>query len=325
MNAGQIADAANHILESNPDPVVGFRLQRDVLGIPASDLGAQKTELDTNPWVKQLVREQHPDGSWGRFHSRDSQSKQKTITTEFGVERGLALGLDTSHLVFCRTIDYLTQLLSGQIDFPDPAEQNDRWPAGTALFSAATLALLKPNHPFVDLTWALWANIATQIFKRGEYDPEAEIQAHRVLTGATVKDSYLVLNNKYTLTLLSTRIQELPDALSSQVLSWVWNHPQGVKYLGVPPAKLPVALKPGLLDRWFSTHELLSRFQGWRDQAGRLVDWLMSKQGEDGLWDFGMRSVSSHYFPLSPDWRKPINRKSDWSTRTLVLLSRFLQ
>ncbi len=286
-------------------------------------LSDEKKALDANPWVQQLILEQHLDGSWGRFHSPNSTSRQKIISTEFSIDRGLALGLDASHPAFCRVVDYLTQLLSGQRDFPDPAERNDRWPVGVGLFSAAALALLKPNHPFLDHAWDLWAEIAARAFKNGDYDAEAEIQAHHNLTGATIKDSYLLLNNKYALTLLSARIDDLPETLFAQIVAWVWNYSQGIRYLGVSPAKLPVDMNPGILDRWFSTHELLSRFPTWCDLAGDVIDWLLMGMDDDGFWDFGPRRTGSYYFPLSPNWRKAIYRKFDWSTRVLVLLSRY--
>jgi hypothetical protein len=315
-----ISQIANRILESDPDPVVRFRIQRDVLKIPASKLTAGKIELDTSPWVQQLIREQRLDGGWGRFHSRDSRSKQKIVTTEFGVARGLALGLDACHPIFCRTVDYLAQLLQGKVEFPDRAERNDRWPIGVQLFVASTLAQLKPNHPFVDAAWDLWSAIAIRSFSSGEYNPEAEIQAHRDLTGATVKDSYLLLNNKYTLTLLSARPEKLPDNLQNQLLHWLWHHPHGIRYLGVPAARYPVDAHPGVVERWFVTQELLSRFSGWSEMAADTLDWLWSQQGNDGLWDFGPRWDQSIYFPLSPNWRKPINQKFDWTTRVLALL-----
>lgn len=65
-----ISEIASRILESDPDPVVMGRLQRDVLHISNSQLIAAN-EIDANPWVHQLIQEQYPDGSWGRFHSRD--------------------------------------------------------------------------------------------------------------------------------------------------------------------------------------------------------------------------------------------------------------
>jgi hypothetical protein len=323
MGSPQISEIVARILAADPDSVVCLRLQKDVLHIPVSKLISVKKRLDSNPWVKQLAKEQHPDGGWGRFHTRDSQSTQKIITTEFGVDRGLALGLDASHPIFGRVVDYLAQLLRGTIDFPDRPERNDRWLTGVQLFVAATLAQLKPNHPFVDQTWDLWAEIAARTFNAGEYNPEAEIQAHRELTGATIKGSYLVLNNKYTLTLLSARSDDLPKNLADQLLRWAWQHRDGLRYLGVPAADLPENAHPSIIDRWFSTQALLARFSSWPAQADEVVAWLWDQQGADDLWDFGPRSPGSYTFPYSLDWRKAQNRKFDWSTRTLNLLAKY--
>ena len=43
---------------------------------------------------------------------------------------------------------------------------------------------------------------------------------------------------------------------------------------------------------------------------------------DDGLWDLGRRGSTSTWFPLADFWRKPLNRRLDWSTRVLVLLSK---
>ena len=86
---------------------------------------------------------------------------------------------------------------------------------------------------------------------------------------------------------------------------------------------IPIGAHPSLLDRWFTTIELLSRFPAWYELAHDQIEWLWAGQGADHLWDFGPRSSASHYFPLSSSWRKPINRKIDWSARILLLLSKF--
>jgi len=323
MESQQISEIGTRILAVDPDPVVCLRLQRDVLHVSPSKLTAEKRGLDSNPWVNQLATEQGPDGSWGRFHTRDSQSEQKITTTEFGVARGLALGLDTSHPIFCHLVDYLTKLLNGDIEFPDPPERNDRWPAGVQLFVAATLAQLKPNHPLVDQAWDLWTEIAVRTFSAGEYSAEAEIQAHRELTGATIAGSYLVLNNKYALLLLSARSDNLPKNLAERLLRWSWQHPDGLRYLGIAAADLPENAPPGIIDRWFSTQVLLARFPGWSSLAADMVAWLWDQQGADGLWDFGPGTQGSYTFPLSENWRKAQNRRFDWSTIVLSLLANY--
>ena len=138
------------------------------------------------------------------------------------MERTLALGLDVGHPILSKAARYLVGLLEGPLaDFPDPPEKNDRWATGARLFTAATLALVQPDHPALDEVWYLWVSIAQRTFTSGRYDPEAEMLAHRELTGATVRDSYPVLSGKYQLALLSGRPDALPRDLEQALLDWV--------------------------------------------------------------------------------------------------------
>jgi hypothetical protein len=67
------------------------------------------------------------------------------------------------------------------------------------LFLTSTLSLICPEHPALEANRALWLEIARRSFRSGKYNAQDEIDAHKELTGATVKDSYVVLNNRYQL------------------------------------------------------------------------------------------------------------------------------
>jgi len=320
-----IEEVADRILQGNPDPVVRFRLLRDVLKVPSdTDVVIRaRREMLKSRWVSELQREQDRDGGWGRFHSMDSKAKRKIKTTEVGVERGLALGLNATDPIFRDTLSYLSRLLEGSVDFPDPPERNDRWLTGKQLFVAATLAKLQPTLSVLDDAWELWATIATRTFVSGEYDPDAEIRAHRELTGASVKDSYLVLNKRYALALLGSRAAQIPNHTENALVAWIWHKEKGIGYLGVSLSSPPVHFLPGTLDRWFTSLELLSCFPSWRGFAKNVIDWLWAQRNEEGFWDFGPRASTSYYFPLSESWRKKQNRKYDYSTRVLTLLRNY--
>ncbi len=320
-----IEELAERILDGNPDPVVRFLLLRDVLQAPLDEdlvIGARQEMLKSH-WVYELKREQEEDGGWGRFHSMDSKAKKKIKNTEFGVKRGLALGLDAEDQIFRDTVRYLTRLLEGLVDFPDPPERNDRWRTGTQLITAATLAQIQPNLPILNEVWDLWADIARRTLALGVYDSDAEIRAHRELTGASVKNSYLVLNNQYTLSLLGSRATRLLNKIEKALVTWVWHKKDGVKYLGVPLSNPPLPLTPGTLDRWFTSLKLFSHFPGWRGFAENVVHWLWTQRNHEGFWDFGPRASTSFYFPLSESWRKRQNRQYDHSTRVLALLRKY--
>ena len=323
--AKTIEQIAERILDQNPDPVVRFRLLRDVLrAVPdADDVIRARQRMLRSRWVLQLKSEQQPDGGWGRFHSIDTKSSQKVPTTEAAVERGLALGLSAADPVFRGTALYLLRLLEGSTHFPDPAERNDRWTTGTQLFAAAALARLLPDLPALDKIWNLWATVATCTLASGDYDPRAEIDAHQALTGASVKSSYLALDNRYTLSLLASRATRLPDHTEAAIVSWLWHKDGGLGYLGVALSDPPDVSAPGQLDRWLTSLELLSSFPSCRQVARDAADWIWARTNDHGFWDFGPRSSTSCYFPLSETWRRNQSRRHDWSTRILALLRRY--
>ena len=319
-----IEETAHRILQEKPDPVVRFRLLRDVLRLPPDTdmLDNARREMLLSQQILELKNEQKEDGSWGRFHSA-IRTKGRIETTEAAVERGLALGLEASDPVFRITISYLSSLLEGSIDFPDPPERNNRWATGKQLFAASTLARICPTLPILDKAWELWATIAKHAFNSGEYDQEAEIQAHQMLTGASVKDSYLVLNNRYQLALLGSRAKKLPRTLENALVNWVWHRTDGVGYLEIPLSNSPILFTSGMLDRLFTSHELLSYFPSWHGLAGNVVDWLWEQRNGEGFWDFGPRASMSCYFPLSNSWRRKLDRQNDWSVRALALLRKY--
>ncbi|MBM3144339.1 MAG: hypothetical protein FJ010_05060 [Chloroflexi bacterium] len=325
---GEIEAIALQILRENPGAVVRHRLLRDVLRLDSTDSELQKAreDLDNSRQVQLLAREQRQDGSWGPFHSRDSRSKQKTITTEIGVERALALGLDAFHPILVRAADYILAVMSGRLEYPDRHEKNDRWPTGMRLFLAATLSLSHPDRPVLEKDRSLWLEIAGRAFRSGKYDPEDEIEAHAELTGATVKESYLVLGNRYALTILGSEEGLLSVDLERALLSWLWERPEGILYLNACLGAVPPPRSASHLDRWLASHELLAqRFPHWVEYAQDALSWLWNRRNEDGLWDFGPRPPTLRYFPFSDDWRTPQNRIFDWTTRILVLFTKTAQ
>jgi hypothetical protein len=326
MSADRCAPAeetARQLLAQCPAAPVRVRLLQDILRLPLHDPQSAEARRDLNqsPHVRVLVEEQHGDGGWGPFHSRGSKPKRRITSTEVGVERALALGLTPEHPVLGRARDYIVSLLADPHAFPDYQEQNDRWETGVRMILAGTLALIDANHPQLQPVRSLWVELAGRIFASGQYDEEAEVRAHRELTGATVKDSYLVISNRYAVAILSSMPDALPSGIEEEYLRWLCAKRGGIGYLEVALTALPSLLKPGPLDRWLASLELLSRFPTWRAHARDAVDWLRAQRDEDGLWDLGLRGSASTYFPLSDSWRRREHRKHDWSTRVLALLS----
>jgi len=320
-----VLDIANRLLGGTLDPVVRLRVLRDVLGRPESDeeLRQAGVELENNTWVQQLVREQWDDGSWGRLHSQDASAAQKVPTTEVAVQRALALGLDRRHPVLRHAASYLASVLRERVECRDPMENNDRWRTGVMLFAAATLSDVDAQLPILDRVFSLWREIALRTFRTGSYSETAEVLAHRELTGATVQGSYLVLDSRYVLSLLGSRAHLLPASVEQSWIRWLWGKRDGIGYLR---EALPAPAEPGKagsVDRWLTSHELLSRFPSWQVLARPAIEWLWSHRDTASAWDYGTRLSFTPALPLSESWRRKDARRTDWTTRVLCLLRRF--
>jgi hypothetical protein len=320
-----IEETAGRVLEQELGPVARYRLLRDVLRRPGDDptLAQAKADLAHSRCIHDLAAEQWADGGWGAFHSRSTGRKQNIPSTEVGVERALSLGLDAAHPILARAAAYIIGIMRGEIAFPDYHEKNDRWLTGMRLFLASTLSLIQPAHPLLDADRQLWLEIARRTLQSGEYSEQDEIRAHADLTGATVKDSYLVLSSRYQLNVLGSIPGTLSPELEWALLRWLWQRPTGIGYLTVPLAG-PPPQQPGPFDRWLASLELLARlFPGWVRFAQPAVAWLWLQRDEQGCWDFGPKPDSLSNLPLSDSWRKKQDRAFDWTIRVLVLLRRY--
>ena len=335
-------EVAEQVLESDPDPVVRLRLLRDIFRQPldSDEVMQAKRNLSNSRWVQELESEQWGDGSWGRFHTMDTKVKQKISTTEVGVSRALALGLDASHPILSRTVAYITSILDGTLEWRDNREVSwglSWWNSAVKLISAATLAQIQPDLPVLEEVWNLWYAILRRAFPAGEYDRKEEIQAQLELLGIRSLSRYarkkisegraLGTFTKYHVALLSSRADRLPLQLEKAYLAKIWNLDDGIGYLDVPLTAPPAQLldkKPYHPDYWLSSIELLAPFRSWRDVARDAVGWLWQQGNERGFWDFGSRPPLSTYFPLSESWRKKegerirLDNKSPCATQEIL-------
>jgi sirohydrochlorin ferrochelatase len=306
--------AGGLLLARATNAVVRVRLLRDVLGRPPDDpqLGAARSELLRHPHVAALARDQLPDGSWGRFHSRDSSRSSRLPTSEIAIRRALALGLDRHDSLLANAVTYMAAVLEGRVGWTDRAERSEGWPIVVETVTAGTLAQVDASHRAIDAPWAYWAEVADRSLVGGTYDPHAEARAHRDLRGrATV-----YLGSRYALALLAARGADLLASLDRRLARWTWERPEGIGYLGVD-LRRPTDRRAAA---WLESLEILAGFRSGPevgvDAAARL--WL---RAPDATWDFGPRMDRAPFFPLSDDWRGS-NRALDCSVQVLAVLRR---
>jgi hypothetical protein len=326
-NTERIKHTALGYLQHNPDPVPRFLILRDLLHRQSADqeLCDAKNQLMESKWVKQLAAEQNENGGWSRFHSMNSKAKHKIPTTEYAVFKARILGLEQADAILTKAQSYCEGLLGGTIPWPEDEEKepNDRWPVGEEMFVSATLTQIDPQNVLLESVYEKWCQIADVTFSSGSYDPEAEWRAHCRLTGATtMRNSYLVINNRYAQTILSNAGERLSLDTEKALLDWLWKYPRGIGYLN-SPLNVPVSdHPPQALRWWFTSHWILYEFRFWREKIKDDVAILWSMQMQDGFWDLGSKA-SSDIFRLSESWRKQKNRLIDQSIRVLLLLVRY--
>jgi hypothetical protein len=318
MSHSIVIDTAHQILEKSPDPVPRLKILRDILGEPegSPELIKATSEALASGWLTSLADEQLDHGGWARFHSRDSRSQNQIPTTEHGIEQAIDCGLRRTDPLLAKAVHYLQRVLKGDLPFPDRAESNDRWPTGRDLFTASTLAQIDPDHPTLGATYQTWLEITRRTFETGEYDAHEELAAHRALTGAeSMADSYLVIHNRYAVTLLGCSQSRLSDDQERALMNWLWQQPR-LGYLPVPPGLSPTRLRHENAVGWLRTQLILSRFRSWPVLAQRSVEELLRLRDQDGLWDFG----PTRGLKLSGNWRRRDNRRIDQSVFVLRVL-----
>jgi hypothetical protein len=177
----QVESFGQRLLEFRLNAIVRHRILRDVLQLPpgGTDLETAHSQMLAHPWVEELAREQHPDGTWGRFHSMDSTIKARFPTTEVAIRRALALGLGKEDFILCKAIEFMQRVLERKSSWSDRSEKSEGWLIGVQAITAATLAQVNPVHPGIVPAWEYWAEIAERSFASGSYDPAAEWKAHK--------------------------------------------------------------------------------------------------------------------------------------------------
>lgn len=309
--------SASVILSANPDPILAHRLLREVLHVPPNDPALERAAVAARSsfWVRQLDDSQLPDGSWGRFHTQDTKKKTLFRTTEEAIDRAFALGLDPGEGALKRVIIYCQQVLAGAAHITDRSENHPAFPLLIKYIVAGRLAQIDPADVILLPYWNFLLDIADQAFASGSYSLQAEEDAFLHRSGVHVPGGFL--ESQHSLWILSAR--QLPLQLEQAFVSWIWNNPDGIRYIRTPLSRPD----PRRIGYWLRSMNILSRFRAWKELAADTLNKLWGQRDELGLWDFSSHVARSVEFPLSESWRQGIKRKQDCSTHILVLLRKY--
>ena len=313
----ELLHSSQCILDIVPDGVLSYRLLREVLRIQPDDpeLVRVNQAIVNNKWIRQLKEAQLSNGSWGRFHSQDTKVKTVFHTTEEAIDRAFALGIDPNDPILSFVRQYILNVLHGDLQITDRDEKNETWPLVIKLILAGRLAQVDSTNKELDSFWKYLVDVATQAFKSRNYLLVDEVAAFRQLSEIHVPQGFL--ESQHALWILSSR--RLPEQLDRAIVNWVWQKPDGIRYIQAPLADP----NPRRIGYWLRSMNILSRFSSWREYSLRILNYLWELREEEGLWDFGSKIARCPEFPLSDNWHQDRNRKLDYSTCILVLLRKF--
>jgi hypothetical protein len=313
----QVCAIADEIWFARPDPIPAQRLLKEVLRLPNEDtrLRSMREKIKQSKWIRQLERAQLPDGSWGRFHSQDSKTKTVFHTSEEAIDRAFALGLEPDHPVLARVRAYIENVLAGKARVTDWEEKGEAWPLLIKLILAGRLAQIDPANRVLDADWEFLFEVGQQAFSSGEYCLEDEVKAYLRLSGIHVPKGFL--ESQHALWILSAR--PLPARLEHDLLEWIWNKPDGIRYLRAPLSKP----QPRTIAYWLRSMNIFTHFSLWQQAGTETLNQLWEQRDAYDWWDFGRQAARCADFPLSESWRRRLNRKVDYTTCILALLRRW--
>ena len=301
-----LLQAARSLLASNPEPILAYRLLREVLRLPPGDpeLSWVKKAALQGKWVRQLEQSQLSDGSWGRFHSQDTKKKTVFRTTEEAIDRAFALGLDPGDELLKEARLYCQKVLDGDARITDRYEKNEAFPLLIQYIVAGRLAQLDPDNTRLIPYWEFLLDIAGHAFASGSYSLEDEADAFLKLTGVHVPDGFL--ESQHALWILSSR--RLPDQLERALLSWIFYKSDGIRYIRAPLIEPPRRQ----IGYWLRSMNLLARFPSWRE---------LSVDGLNQLWGQRVRmgcGITAPGYPAVSN--SPFRILAPWSTTQAGLL-----
>ena len=268
-------------------------------------------------WANKIISMQHPDGSWGCFHTLRGDS-DTPMTTEMALLRLELLGYTAEDKCIKRAIAHMEMLLhTGEL--PEGKEKTSDFETFVDLIVAARIRRFTDRCESANEIAGKWAQVITKAFSSGTYSQTDYDASYTQVFGRKPKGGRLAdFVNFYQLSILSGMLDKQTE---SRMLDYVLSHEDGIYYVyenrldGVPDE-----FQSKKASRYLAAIELLARYESAKDKLSFAYNWLKANQQTDGTWDMGAAAKDGVYFPLSDRWDK-IARITDSTHRIGKLFS----
>jgi len=277
-----------------------------------------REKAERSKWVNEVNKEQKPNGSWGRFHSQDSNVKQKYSTTENAILRLKYLAMGRGNNIIDKACNYMEELLSDLSLWPDAWEKNKWFKLAVPLFIASKLTMFGSNHPNFIKVCEIWVKILRSSFASNNYNGKDTDLIAQEYIGVQIEGSYIGLNSINNILLFSYNTNLIPVEIQMKYIKWLHYNPNNICYTSISLNNNLNELSGNKLYDYLRIMTLLSKFKGYADEFSHEIKWLENQCGNDGYWDFGNKINNN--LKLSDNWRLEMNRKMD---HTIFVLSVF--
>lgn len=252
-------------------------------------------------WANQIISMQHPDGSWGCFHTLRVDS-DTPMTTEMALLRLELLGYTAEDECIKRAITHMETLLhTGKL--PEGKEKTSDFETFVDLIVAARIRRFTDRCESANEIAGKWAHVITKAFSSGIYSQTDYDTCYTQMFGRKPKGGRLIdFVNFYQLSILPGMLDKQTE---SRMLDYVLSHEDGIYYVyenrldGVTDE-----FQSKKASRYLAAIELLARYESGKDKLSFAYDWLKANQQTDGTWDMGAAAKDGVYFPLSDRWDK---------------------
>ena len=267
-------------------------------------------------WANKILSMQHPDGSWGCFHTLRSGSKTP-ITTEQALTRLENLGYTENDECIKKSICYMETLLEG-LTLPEGNEKSSDFDVFVQLIVATRIFRFTKKCDRANEIAVKWSTIITAAFQSGKFSQEAYDKSCYELFGKQLKSGRLKdFVNFYHLSILNGFIDEHTEDL---MLDYILNHDGGIYYIYEKNLRIiPSEFEGEKISKYLAAMELLAQYRKSCKKLFFVKNWLLQNQTSNLAWDTGASSKDNIYFPLSDKWDKE-SRINDCTYRIKKLL-----
>jgi len=268
-------------------------------------------------WANQIISMQHPDGSWGCFHTLRVDS-DTPMTTEMALLRLELLGYTAEDECIKRTLAHMETLLhTGEL--PEGKEKTSDFETFVDLIVATRIRRFTDQCESANKIAGKWAQVIAKAFGSGTYSQTDYEACYTQVFGRKPKGGRLIdFVNFYQLSILPGMLDKQTESV---MLDYVLRHEDGIYYVYENRLdKVPDEFQSKKASRYLAAIELLTRYESGNDKLSFVYDWLKANQQADGTWNMGAAGKDGVYFPLSDRWDKT-TRITDSTYRISKLFS----